>query len=154
MQPRWKGKRARGLDGGRARRGRGITRLHKRSAEGGDTRDEVADLALERRGARYNDGPEAAGTSCIRHLGVWDMIPRAAFIQKLRMKGRLAVAKRKPTKFGKDRRRKHHHWRVTVYYGDSEMFARVYINLEKARNFAKRQNKSGVVERTRITRIS
>ena len=48
-----KGERARGLDGGRARARRGITRLHKRSAEGGDTEPEVADLALERRGARY-----------------------------------------------------------------------------------------------------
>ena len=32
------------------------------------------------------------------------------------------------TTFGKDRRRKHHHWRVTVYYGDGETFARVYID--------------------------
>jgi hypothetical protein len=70
------------------------------------------------------------------------------------MRGRLAVANRKPTKFGKDRRRKHHHWQVTVYYGDGERFARVYIDLEKARRFAQRQKKSRVVERTRITRIS
>ncbi len=64
------------------------------------------------------------------------------------------MAKRKPTNFGTDSRRKHHHWRVTVYYGDGETFARVYIDLEKARRFAERQKKSPVVERTRITRIS
>jgi hypothetical protein len=54
---------ARGLDGGRARDRRGITRLHKRSAEGGETEPEVADLALERRGARYNDSSEAADST-------------------------------------------------------------------------------------------
>jgi hypothetical protein len=82
------------------------------------------------------------------------MISRGRSIHpKVRMRGRLAVAKRKPTKFGKDRRRKHHHWRVTVYYGDGDKFARVYIDIDKARRFAARQNKSGVVERTRITRI-
>jgi hypothetical protein len=70
------------------------------------------------------------------------------------MRGRLAVAKRKPTKLGKDRRRRHHHWRVTVYYGDGEAFARVYIELERARRFAERQKKSPIVTRTRITRIS
>jgi len=64
------------------------------------------------------------------------------------------VAKRKPTNFGKDGRRKHHHWRVTVYYGDGETFARVYIDLDKARRFAERQKKSPVVERTRVTRVS
>jgi hypothetical protein len=64
------------------------------------------------------------------------------------------VAKRKPTKFGKDRRRKPHHRRVTVYYGDGETFARVYIDIERARRFAARQKKSRVVQRTRITRIS
>lgn len=67
---------------------------------------------------------------------------------------RLAVAKRKPTNFGTDSRRKHHHWRVTVYYGDRETFARVYLDPEKARRFAERQKKPPVVERTRITRQS
>jgi hypothetical protein len=64
------------------------------------------------------------------------------------------MARRKPTKFGKDSRRKHHHWRVTVYYGDGETFARVYINLERARRFARRQKKSPMVKRTRVTRVS
>jgi hypothetical protein len=61
------------------------------------------------------------------------------------------VLKRKRSTFRKDRRRKHHHWRVTVYYGDGETFARLYIDLEKARNFAKRQKISRVVKTTRIT---
>ena len=65
-----------------------------------------------------------------------------------------AVPKRNGTKFGEDRRRKHLHWRVTVCYGDGETFARVYIDLEKARRFAERQKKSPVVKRTRITRLS
>ena len=64
------------------------------------------------------------------------------------------MAKRKPTKLGKDRRRKHHHWRVTVYYGDGETFARVYIDLERARRFAARQKKSPVVKRTRVARVA
>ena len=64
------------------------------------------------------------------------------------------MRKGKGITFGKDRRRKHHHWRVTVYYGDGETFARVYINLEKARRFAQRQKKSPVVKRTRITRLA
>jgi hypothetical protein len=37
------------------------------------TRDEVADLALERRGARYNDGSEAAGIS----LHKWGLVIEA-----------------------------------------------------------------------------
>jgi hypothetical protein len=60
---------ARGLDGGRARDRRGITRLHKRSAEGGETEPEVVDLALERRGARYNGGFEAAKVMPERTVG-------------------------------------------------------------------------------------
>ena len=63
------------------------------------------------------------------------------------------MAKRKPVKFSKDRRRKHHHWRVSVFYEDGEKFARVYIDLEKARRFAQRQKKSPIVKRTRITRL-
>lgn len=56
--------------------------------------------------------------------------------------------------FSKDRRRKHHHWQVTVYYGDGEKFARVYIVQGKARRFAERQKKSPVVKRTLVRRIS
>jgi hypothetical protein len=39
---------------------------------------------------------------------------------------------RKRTKLGKDRRRKHKHWQVTVFYKDGERFARVYTDREKA----------------------
>jgi hypothetical protein len=68
-------------------------------------------------------------------------------------RGRLAVAKRRPTKLGKDRRRKHHHSRVTVYYGDGETFARVYIDPKRTRNFAERQKKSPVVTKTSIVKV-
>lgn len=66
----------------------------------------------------------------------------------------MPVLKRKRTALGKDHRRKHQHWRVTVHYGDGESFARVYIDLEKARRFAQRQKKSPVVKRTRVMRIT
>lgn len=61
---------------------------------------------------------------------------------------------RKRSQFGKDRRRKHHHWQVTVFYADGDKFARVYIDQERARRFAERQKKSPVVTRTLIRRIS
>jgi hypothetical protein len=48
----------------------------------------------------------------------------------------------KPTTFGKDGRRKHHHWQVTVFYRDGETFGRVYTDREKAAGFAERQKKS------------
>jgi len=32
------------------------------------------------------------------------------------------MLKRKKAPFNKDRRRKHHHWQATVYYGDGEKF--------------------------------
>ncbi len=61
---------------------------------------------------------------------------------------------RKKSQFSKDRRRKHHHWQVTLFYKDGEKFARVYIDEGRARSFAERQKKSPVVERTRVHRIS
>jgi hypothetical protein len=61
--------------------------------------------------------------------------------------------RRKKSKFGKDKRRKHRHWQVTVYYQDGEKFARVYIDREKAANFAERQKKSPVVRTARILEI-
>lgn len=63
---------------------------------------------------------------------------------------------KRPTRsrgLGKDRRRKHHHWRVTVYYHDGERFARVYIQRERAERFAARQKKSLVVKSVRITEV-
>jgi hypothetical protein len=64
------------------------------------------------------------------------------------------VPKRRITSYRKDRRRKHHHWLVTVTYSDDETFGRVYIDREKAEKFAARQKKSPVVKKTRITRVS
>jgi hypothetical protein len=52
-----------------------------------------------------------------------------------------------------DRRRKHRHWQVTVYYHDGEKFARVYIDRERAERFAERQKKSPVVKATRILEV-
>ena len=53
----------------------------------------------------------------------------------------------------KDRRRKHKHWQVTVYYQDGENFARVYIDRERAERFAERQKKSPVVKSSRIMEV-
>lgn len=61
---------------------------------------------------------------------------------------------KKRTAFGKDRRRKHRHWQVTVYYRDGNKFARVYTNREKAAGFAERQKKSPVVKTARVVLIS
>ena len=60
---------------------------------------------------------------------------------------------RKHTKLGKDKRRKHKHWQVTVYYHDGEKFARVYIDRERAERFAERQKKSPVVKSSRIMEV-
>ncbi len=63
------------------------------------------------------------------------------------------LRKRKRTKFGKDRRRKHRHWQVTVYYQDGEKFARVYTDRVKATKFAERQKKSPVVKAARVMQL-
>ncbi len=59
----------------------------------------------------------------------------------------------KSAKFHGDRRRKHQHWQVTVYYHDGEKFARVYIDRERAERFAERQKKSPIVKATRILEV-
>ena len=64
------------------------------------------------------------------------------------------MAKRKASNYKTDRRRKHHHWLVTVTYSDSESFARVYIDRERAEKFAARQKKSPIVKKTRIRQLS
>ncbi len=56
--------------------------------------------------------------------------------------------------FGTDRRRKHHHWLVTVYYADGEKFGRVYTDRDKASRFAERQRRSPVVKSARVTQVS
>ncbi len=64
------------------------------------------------------------------------------------------MKKRKPTKLGKDKRRKHKHWQVTVFYADGEKFARVYTDRDKATSFAERQRKSPVVKTARVIEVS
>jgi len=66
------------------------------------------------------------------------------------------VAKKKAKKSSsihRDRRRKHRHWQVTVFYHDGEKFARVYIDRERAALFAERQKKSPVVKSARIQEV-
>lgn len=63
-------------------------------------------------------------------------------------------AKQDKSVFQKDRRRKHHHWLVTVYYADGEKFGRVYTDKDKATRFADRQKRSPVVKSARITQVS
>jgi len=62
--------------------------------------------------------------------------------------------RRGKSRLGKDKRRKHHHWQVTVFYRDGERFARVYIDRRKAEGFAARQKKSPVVRSARIMEIN
>jgi hypothetical protein len=64
------------------------------------------------------------------------------------------VKKRKKTSLRKDKRRKHHHWLVTVFYRDGERFGRVYTDRGKASRFAERQKKSPVVRSARVTQVS
>jgi len=58
------------------------------------------------------------------------------------------------SEFGKDRRRKHHHFLVSVNYADGETFGRVYTNKEKATRFAERQRRSPIVKSARVTQVS
>jgi hypothetical protein len=60
---------------------------------------------------------------------------------------------KKTNRMHRDRRRKHRHWQVTVYYQDGEKFARVYIDRDRAERFADRQKKSPVVKSTRILEV-
>jgi hypothetical protein len=64
--------------------------------------------------------------------------------------------KRAKTKlaFTKDRRRKHEHWQVTVFYRDGEKFARVYTDRKKAEAFAVRQKRSPVVKSARVVLVN
>ena len=61
---------------------------------------------------------------------------------------------RQRTQFGKDQRRKHHHWQATVFYRDGEKFARTYTDRNKAEGFAERQRQSPVVKMARVTQVS
>jgi hypothetical protein len=64
------------------------------------------------------------------------------------------IAHRPRTSFGKDQRRKHHHFMVTIYYADGEKFARTYTDRKKAEGFAVRQRQSPVVKMARVVKIS
>jgi hypothetical protein len=59
----------------------------------------------------------------------------------------------KPSRLQSDRRRRHRHWQVTVYYHDGEKFGRVYIDRERAERFAARQKKSPVVKSARVMEV-
>ena len=56
--------------------------------------------------------------------------------------------------FSTDRRRKHHHFLVSVYYADGEKFGRVYTDKGKATRFAERQRRFPVVKSARISQVS
>ena len=56
--------------------------------------------------------------------------------------------------FVKDKRRRHHHFLVTIQYADGETFGRVYTNKEKADHFAERQRRSPVVKSARVSQVS
>jgi|SRR5580704_10845564 hypothetical protein len=73
-------------------------------------------------------------------------------IEIVRLRGP-TLKKRKRTKLGKDRRRKHKHWQVTVFYKDGEKFGRVYTDRAKATKFAERQRKSPVVKTARVLQV-
>jgi hypothetical protein len=59
----------------------------------------------------------------------------------------------KTSRMRRDRRRKHRHWQVTIYYKDGEKFARVYIDRERASRFADRQKRSPVVKSARVMEV-
>jgi len=55
---------------------------------------------------------------------------------------------------GKDKRRKHRRWQVTLFYQDGERFTRTYTDRKRATGFADRQKKSPVVKMARVTEVS
>jgi len=61
---------------------------------------------------------------------------------------------RRYTNFRTDKRRKHRHYMVTVFYRDGERFGRVYTDKGKAARFAERQKRSPVVKSARVTQLS
>ena len=68
-------------------------------------------------------------------------------------KSKPKTKKRRVSSFSTDRRRKHRHWQVTVYYRDSEKFARIYTDRGRATRFAERQKKSPVVRSARVRQV-
>jgi len=85
-------------------------------------------------------------------------IPRHRNVKKnSAKKAKSRTAARRPsgksTRFHRDKRRKHRHWQVTVFYRDGERFARVYIDRDRAERFAARQKRSPVVRSARILEV-
>lgn len=64
-----------------------------------------------------------------------------------------AKTKKGGPSFSTDRRRKHRHWQVTVFYRDGERFARIYTDRGRANRFADRQKKSPVVRSARVRQV-
>ncbi len=69
-------------------------------------------------------------------------------------KGCMDNKRRGETAFENDRRRRRHHWAVTIEYRDGKQFRRIYTDEEKARRFAVRQRKSPVVGKATVRLIS
>jgi hypothetical protein len=75
-------------------------------------------------------------------IGVWN-VPKTG-----------KSAKRGKAPFNKDKRRRHHHFLVTISYADGEKFGRVYTDKEKASRFADRQRRSPVVKAVNVAKVS
>jgi hypothetical protein len=71
----------------------------------------------------------------------------------VKKKSKARSSKNGSARFRRDRRRKHRHWQVTVFYSDGEKFARVYIDRERAAKFASRQKRSPMVKSARVTEV-
>jgi hypothetical protein len=67
--------------------------------------------------------------------------------------GEERVLMRKPARPSSDARRKHRHWKVTIYYTDGLKFTRIYTERKRAEKFAERQKKSPVVRSTRVREV-
>lgn len=61
---------------------------------------------------------------------------------------------REPAHTSRDGRRKHRHWKVTIYYADGQKFTRVYTERKRAEKFALRQKRSPVVRSTRVREVT
>lgn len=70
------------------------------------------------------------------------------------MKTETSSSNKGKSTFDKDKRRKHHHYLVTVFYADGEKFGRVYTDKDKATRFADRQRRSPVVKMARVSQVS
>jgi hypothetical protein len=74
--------------------------------------------------------------------------------KKKKTKVKAKKSGRRITNFSTDKRRKHRHFLVTVYYADGEKCGRVYTDKAKANRFADRQKRSPVVKSARVSQLS